>query len=436
MAPLRALITGAGIAGSSLAFWLAKQGHHVTVIERHPSLRATGLQIDLRSHGVQVLRLMGLEAAYQAKRCHETGLQFVDASGRRRAYFPVSGNNGPGSQGFTTDWEIMRGDLAQLLYEAARKQGAEFVFGQSVTAFEEAKGKVKVHFEDGSGGEFDLMVGADGQWSRMRRMMFKLPPNADGVGDGAFNSLGGLYVAYFTVPRPVQDGEEYLATLFVAPGRRGMMTRRHTAERIQVYLGGRTQSERMRSVHALRGDGVQKQKEAVAELMRDTGYPLVDEILDTLLADKNSDFYLEQLGVVKLDKWSTESKLVTLVGDAAWAPSANTGMGTTSAIVGAYVLAGEIARHCQGRDESTKKGVAAALDAYERTFRPFVDRVQKGVDQESANIWMPGSALGISIMHHLLGWASFFRLDVFAKYIMKDKVRDWELPVYEEMLKH
>ncbi|KXX74700.1 Zeaxanthin epoxidase, chloroplastic [Madurella mycetomatis] len=435
MTPLRTLIAGAGVAGSSLAFWLSKQGHHATVVERHPALRATGLQIDLRSHGVQVLRLMGLEAAYQAKRCPETGLQFVDSSGRRRAYFPVSGNSGGGSQGFTTDWEIMRGDLAQLLYEAARKQGAEFVFGQSVVRFEEVNGKVKVQFENGSGGEFDLMVGADGQWSRTRRMMFKLPPNEDGVGDGAFHSLGGLYVAYFTVPRPVQDGEEYMATLFVAPGRRGMMTRRHTAERIQVYLGGRTQSERMRSVHALRGDGVQEQKEAVAELMRGTGYPLVDEILDTLLADENSDFYLEQLGMVKLDSWSTVNKLVTLLGDAAWAPSANTGMGTTSAIVGAYVLAGEIARHCQGRDGSAGSGVAAALDAYEKAFRPFVDQVQKGVDNDSANIWMPGSAFGISIMHHLLGWASFFRLDVFAKYIMKEKVQDWKLPVYEEMLR-
>lgn len=87
MIRLNILICGAGIAGSALAFWLSKMGHNVTVIERFPCLRTTGLQIDLRGHGTEVMRRMGLEKAFRELSVKEQGLEFVDSSGRRRAYF-------------------------------------------------------------------------------------------------------------------------------------------------------------------------------------------------------------------------------------------------------------------------------------------------------------------------------------------------------------
>ena len=99
MAGLRILISGGGVSGNALAFWLSKIGHHVTVIERFPSLRDTGLQIDLRGHGIQVLRHMGLEQSYRALSPPEQGLQMVDSSGRPRAYFPAN-KSGRGVQSF------------------------------------------------------------------------------------------------------------------------------------------------------------------------------------------------------------------------------------------------------------------------------------------------------------------------------------------------
>ena len=100
MVRLKILISGGGIAGNAVAFWLSKLGHDVTVIERFPNLRATGLQIDLRGHGIEVLRPMGLEEAFRSKIVPEQGLQVVDKSGRRRAYFPAN-KSGQGPQSFT-----------------------------------------------------------------------------------------------------------------------------------------------------------------------------------------------------------------------------------------------------------------------------------------------------------------------------------------------
>ena len=90
MAQLKVLISGAGIAGNALAFWLLKLGHSVTVVERFPALRTSGLQVDLRGYGIQVLKLMGLEQAFRSKSAPEQGLQVVDKSGRRWAYFPAN----------------------------------------------------------------------------------------------------------------------------------------------------------------------------------------------------------------------------------------------------------------------------------------------------------------------------------------------------------
>ncbi|RYO98383.1 hypothetical protein DL766_000797 [Monosporascus sp. MC13-8B] len=135
MAQLKVLTVGAGIAGNSLAFWLSKLGHNVTVVERFPSLRTTGLQADLRGHRIEVPRRTGLEKAFRSLAVPEQGIQIVDSSGRPRAYFPANNKSGQGRQAFTSDFEIMRGDLCRLLYDAT-KDRSEYVFGTSVEGFE------------------------------------------------------------------------------------------------------------------------------------------------------------------------------------------------------------------------------------------------------------------------------------------------------------
>jgi 2-polyprenyl-6-methoxyphenol hydroxylase-like FAD-dependent oxidoreductase len=124
-----------------------KLGHDVTVVERFPSLRAMGLQIDLRGHGIEVMRRMGLEEAFRSKSAPEQGLQIVDKSGRRRAYFPSNkGSKGP--QNFTTDFEIMRGDLYRLIYDTT-KDRAKYIFGTSIESFEEKDSSVEIRFTNG-----------------------------------------------------------------------------------------------------------------------------------------------------------------------------------------------------------------------------------------------------------------------------------------------
>ncbi|KAF2493578.1 FAD/NAD(P)-binding domain-containing protein [Lophium mytilinum] len=419
---MKVLINGGGIAGNALAFWLSKLGHDVTVAERFPSLRATGLQIDLRGHGIEVMKRMGLEEAYHSKLAPEQGLQIVDKSGSRRAYFPAN-TTGKGPQNFTTEYEIMRGDLCRIIHDATKDRTA-YIFGTSIESFDDKDGSVEVRFTDGSTNCFDLLVGADGQGSRTRKMMLG-SDTADG-----FYPLNGVCVAYFTIPRPIQEGEGYIATQYMAPGRRGVMTRRHSPNEIQVYLGGTTDSERLKN--ARRGD-VREEKEALSEIFQGAGWQ-TDEIIKSM-KDAN-DFYCERLGLVKLESWYRGR--VALVGDAAYCPSANTGMGTTSAIVGAYILAGEIGRHCgrpsrEGpRVDGAKDGLATALMAYEQKFQPFMKQVQKGVLEDTGPDMIPSTAFGIAIMHCILGVASLFKVNV-GKWMLKENVKGWDLPEYEEM---
>lgn len=425
MPSLEILIVGGGIAGISLAFWLSKLGHSVTLIERFSSLRATGLQIDLRGHGVEVMKRMGLEADFRAKAAPENGLQIVDKTGKRRAFFPAN-KTGKGIQSFTSEWEIMRGDLCRIIH-AACEERVKWVFDTSIENMQEAGDNegVKVLFTDGKRETFDLVVGADGQGSHTRKLM--LGVNAP----EAFIPIPGSYIGYFTIRSPIKDGEEYIATTYIAPGGRSILYRRHSPHATQAYLICETSSDRLQNA---RGK-MEEEKAAIKEIFQGAGWR-TEEILKGL--EKADDFYVEHLGLVKLDAWSKGS--IALVGDAAYCPSANTGMGVTSAMVGAFVLAGEIGRHCASHSNTpnsptsttTQQDIRAALQAYEEKFRPFMDQVQKGVLENKAN--MPTSRFGIEVANCVLGIAAFFRLNVFG-WILKEDVRGWEMPEYEEMLK-
>ncbi|KAK1973815.1 hypothetical protein LZ30DRAFT_609787 [Colletotrichum cereale] len=416
MAKLKILICGGGLAGNSLAFWLAKQQHDVTVLERFPDLRLTGLQIDIRGHGVEVMKRMGLEQAFRSKAVQEQGLEFVNGTGARKAYFPTN-TSGKGVQGFTTDHEIMRGDFCQIVYDAIRGR-AKYVFGKTVHSFEHRGESVQVLFSDGEKEEFDLLVGADGQWSHTRNTM---------LGPGAPNPVTflGAYIAYFTAPLRQQEGEEYRATVYIAPNKRVLFTRRHRPDRIQAYMISQVRSERMQKA---RKNDVDEEKAALAEVFRGAGWK-AEQMLQWMEA--SDDFYCERLSTVKMASWSDGR--VALLGDAAYCPSAATGMGTTSAVVGAYVLAGEIGKHCGGRS-GTSQAMPSALHGYEQKFRPFMEQVQDGVAPESG-YWtkLPASPVGIAILNFLLGLAAFFRLDAFANLVSSEDVKGWSLPEYDGM---
>ncbi|KAI1119553.1 hypothetical protein F5Y14DRAFT_395746 [Nemania sp. NC0429] len=424
MPALRILISGGGIAGNALAFWLSRIGHDVTVVERSSGLRDTGLQLDLRGHGIEVMKRMGLQEAFQAQMAPEKGIQIVDKKGRRRGFFP---STAPGDtlQNFTSEFEIMRGTMCRVLHDAAAKHGAKFVFGTSIDVLEQKENHVEIHFADGKTDSFDLVVGADGLNSRTRKMM--VGPGAD---DG-LRPLDGMVAGYFMMPRPMQEGEECLATVFMAPGNRGLMIRRSDPDYWQVYIGCKTDA--FKSV--ARGD-VKTEKAIMTNIMRGAGWE-TENVLRAMNTD--NDFYLERMALVKLDRWSRGR--VVLVGDAAWCPTANTGMGTTSSVVGAYILAGEIAQHCgrgtakQGAKAKTGDSIADALAAYDAKFRPFMDQVQKGVGEENGFAYgLLSSSFGIFLLHLFAAVASFLGVNIGAM-MLKEQVKDWDLPDYEELLR-
>ncbi|KUI54986.1 hypothetical protein VP1G_02336 [Cytospora mali] len=419
MTQLKVLICGGGIAGNALAFWLSKLNHDVTVVERFPSLRTTGLQIDLRGAGIEVMKRMGLEEAFRARSVDEQGLKVVDSSDRTWAYFKAN-KTGKGLQSFTSDFEILRGDLCQLIHDATDDR-AKYMFGTTIVSYEEKNDCIEVLFSDGHTDRFDLLVGADGQGSRTRKLMAG-PETVDPL------HYLGLYIGYFTIPRPIQEVEGYEAKMYTAPGRRSILMRRHNPTQVQVYLqvSGKHNSGRLLKAHE---GGATEEKKAMAEIFRGAGWH-TEEILKGL--EESQDFYCERLGVVKMDSWS--SGRVVLVGDAAYCPSASTGMGTTSGIVGAYILAGEIGKHCWGT--GTKEDLPMALKAYDDRFRPFMDQVQHGI-VESAPLWQkifPSTSVGIAILNVLLAIAAVLRLNVLGRWILREGVKDWNLPDYEEMV--
>ncbi|GKU09310.1 unnamed protein product [Fusarium langsethiae] len=415
MARLKIIICGAGIASAALAFWLS-QHHDVTVIERHPDLRSTGLQIDIRGYGIEVLKRMGLEPAFRAVSVKEEGLEFVNSNGKVVAYFPAN-KTGEGLQSFTTDYEIMRGDLINLLYDNV-KDRVQFVFGTTIEDFEQLDDSVEVRLSTGQKARYDLLVGADGQWSRTRKQML-----GPGVKD-PINFLG-VYAGYFTIPRQLKNGEAYNATAYIAPGKRLLFTRRHKPDSVQVYLVGQADSER---VMAARQGGVEQEKAVLSELFRSAGWRSEELVTEM---QESEDFYCEHMGVVKLDQWTNGR--VALLGDAAYCPTATTGMGTTSSLVGSYVLAGEIQDHIN-RLGASKETVPKALNSYEQRFRPFMDTVQDGIEKDKT-YWhkMPQGPFLLMLLNIFLSIASFFRLDVLAKNIMKEDTGSWRLPEYEGM---
>lgn len=414
---MRILVAGAGIAGNTLAFWLSKLGHDITVIERHASLRTNGLQIDVRGGAISVLKWMGLDETFKSNAIPESGIQFVDSAGKRRAWFPAT----KGPQSFTAEYEIMRGDLVRLLYDAT-KHRAKYLFGTSIQRFEDKGDFLEVYLSDRTTHKFDLLIGADGQNSQTRKML---------LGSDASSGFYPLddVVAYYRIPKPVGENEEYIATIYVGTNNRSMMVRRSNPKELLVYVGAKMTDERMK--HIRRGD-INGQKEAFRNIYKSAGWK-TEELLDA--ADDSSDFYCEQIGLVKLDAW--HKGRVALVGDAAYCPSPNTGVGTTAGILGAYILAGEIGKHC-GRGGSVGDGgqrigatqLGAALRAYDAAFRPFIAHAQKGILEN--NGWgLPTSALGISLMHIMLGAASALRIDVLGKMMIKDTPKGWTVPEYQ-----
>lgn len=398
---LNVLICGGGCAGPSLAFWLARLGHRVTIIERFPVLRAGGAQIDLRAQGIQLTKRMGLIDTIRSKVVDEDGMCWVDGNGRTQATF-MANKTGKGAQTFTSEYEIMRGDLVQILYDAT-KDNVEYIFGTTVEHFEQDDDGVTVHFSNGTTSIYDIVVGADGLGSRIRKAI--LPPGVDPL-----RHLG-VYMSYWQVPTVASDNKISKATH--APGGRMVMTRTHSPVDSQAYFTIRDDSDEFRSIPKA---SIEKQKEFWTSKFKDVGW-----VTPRLIAGMQTteDFYCQELAQVRTDTWYKGR--VVLIADAAHCPSPMTGMGTTSALVGAYVLAGEISQNSENLDK--------AFANYDKKLRPFINDIQ-WLPSWTLPLALPKTKLGISLLHFVASVISFLRIvELFSRFSREDK-GGWKLPEY------
>lgn len=390
------LISGAGICGPVCAYWLSKAGFLTTIVERSPSLRTAGQQIDVRGPGLAVVKRMGLEEAIRAKTTKEKGLAIVNSNGRRVGSFPVDEKGG---MSFTSDIEILRGELVEIFYNST-KGDTEYIFGDYIAAIEDVGEKVQVKLASGGERSFDLVVGADGMNSKTRRLVF---PDASPM-----KSLG-QYTAFFTIP--LKESEGNFAEWYNAPGGRCILIRPDNAGYTRAYLS--VMSSKPAVYEKL---DVPAQKQMMRELFADAGWEAT-RVLDGM--DQADDFYMQEIAQVKMDSWSQGR--VTLIGDAGYCPSPISGMGTTLAITGAYILAGELAK-CKG---DWHKG----LSGYEGKMRPYVTKAQS-LPPGAPGLVNPQTAWGITVLNSVVRVVSMSGIATLIGKFSRPATEDKSLPTY------
>ncbi|UNO41950.1 FAD-dependent monooxygenase [Streptomyces sp. MST-110588] len=379
------LISGASVAGPALAYWLRRYGYRPTVVEVAPALRDGGFAVDFRGAAhLTVLERMGI---LDRIRQHTTGggspMTFIDTQGRELASLPAEFAAG--------ELEILRSTLSRLLYEHSAQAPTphhrpgytteatpptEYVFGDSITSMTETATGVEVTFERSAPRIFDLVIGADGLHSTVRRLAFG--PEEDFVGHLGYYVAGWDLTAGSDISdRSVGYGE---------PGRMvsvGRMPRRTTeagyhGEVFVVFASKKLAYDRR---------DPQAQKQLIAQAYAGAGWRTA-ELIDTLWEAQN--LYFDSISRVDIPTWSKGR--ITLLGDAAYGATLG-GMGTGAAIVGAYVLAGELA----AADGDHRR----AFSRYEQLMRPYVTQCQQG-GQGVGEFLAPRTAEGIETRNHML----------------------------------
>ncbi|KAI4708284.1 hypothetical protein J4E89_006906 [Alternaria sp. Ai002NY15] len=431
---LNILITGAGVCGPLLALMLQRSNplHTITILERYPSLRTGGQQIDLKAHDIPIMTKLGLLETLRPYCVHESGLEFVDRNGASLMQFGVTAAGENPGRTLTNEFEFMRGDFVRMVYEISLQEreildeqgyggSLKYVFGTTVTALspDPSTKTTTVTFSTGETYSFDLIIAADGQSSRTRRLAF-----GQETSDASFKSLN-IHAAYYNVPR--LPSENSLARIYFGPQNRMVMTRTGDRPVTQVYLfllnNREERASRMRSTYR---KPLYEQKTVWTEQYGDAGWEC-PRFLKGL--EDVKDFYATEIGQVKMPSGQLYKDRVVLLGDAGYCPSAFTGMGTTLSLIGAYVLAGELAK-C-GSD------VDAALEAYQEEMKQPVEECQELGPLVKEWRFFPESAWGVWAVGWVLWSISTMRVDKvlgwLAGWLPEGKEKRWELPEYENL---
>ncbi len=341
------LISGASIAGPTLAFWLARYGYQPTVIERAPGLRAGGNGVDVRGQAIEVAERMEIMPQIRAAAADVIGMSFVDAADRSVARIDLQAIQRKHVSG---EVEIMRGDLARILYEAT-KRDVTYIFGDSIQTLEQDDDGVTVTFEYSDSRRFDLVIGADGIHSTVRELAFGP--------ESQFVRHLGHYGAFADADPAL--GEDRWVTLYNEPGKMAGVYRsgNHAGAKATFLF-------RRREPLTYDYRDVEHHKRLLSDAFAGMSWR-VPQLLAGALADP--DFGFDALSQVRMASWS--SGRVALVGDAAYCASPVSGAGATLALVGAYRLAWELVAATGDHQ--------VAFRHYEEGHRHVVKRVQSNL---------------------------------------------------------
>jgi 2-polyprenyl-6-methoxyphenol hydroxylase-like FAD-dependent oxidoreductase len=365
------LICGASIAGPALAYWLAQRGYTPTVVERAPAPRPGGQTVDLRGAGRTVIERMGLMDRVREASLDQRGFALVNQAGRIMAR--VS-EDAFGGEGIISEIEILRGDLGQVLYESTLST-TEYLFNDTITGIKQDGEGVDVTFENAAPRRFAFVIGADGLHSVVRSLAFG--PESDYL-----RSID-CYTAWFTTPAGGDLDGWFL--MHNAPG--GLVVSVRPGRLPHENKAGL--SFRSAPIDYDRRD-VGQQKEILAQRFAGVGWE-TPRLLDSM--HDASDFFFDSMGQVRMDSWS--SGRVALLGDAGYCPTPLTGLGTSLALVGAYVLAGELA--------SSRGDHHAVFARYEEIMRPYVSNGQQ-LPPGGVGGYAPNSALAIRLRAVSMNW--------------------------------
>ncbi|KAJ5595283.1 uncharacterized protein N7459_001491 [Penicillium hispanicum] len=418
MSNLRVLVVGASIAGPTAAYWLAKAGATITVIERFPALRLGGQSVDIRTAGVAVMRKMpGMEEAVRAKNTTLEGISFVSSNGQ--SYGTIKPTGDPDQQSLVSEYEIFRGDLGQILYDLTKdNENIKYVFGEQVASMQhttEQDGPVTVEFMNGyPTTEYDLVVACDGATSRTR---------AIGLGAGVRDHIrpANSWSAYWSMKGDLLNGKK-IGQAYTAVGGRFLAIGPDPSGITRVIVMAhhpRSNYDALVPFRQAMKQGDDALKQYVFEHFKDAGWK-AQEVLKGMM--QANDFNASENVQVTVPHLS-RGRFV-MVGDAGYAAGL-TGGGTTLALTGAYLLAGEISKN--------KGNLAAALAGYEKEIKPFIKELGKAPPFLSS-IMAPQTAWGIWLRNMIFAFIAWSRIIDFVQkfsggaFSSSEKFR---LPEYE-----
>jgi 2-polyprenyl-6-methoxyphenol hydroxylase-like FAD-dependent oxidoreductase len=394
---MRIAVSGAGIAGPALAYWLHRSGHEPTLIEKAPRFRTAGYMVDFWGLGYTIAERMGvlpevLKAGYSFKE-----LRLVDDSGRRVGRLSTDVFRRKTNGRFTT---VARGDLAAAIYRTVEDR-VETLFDSDISGIEQCETGVRVTLEDGSARDFDLVVGADGLHSRVRQLAF-------GPED-QFEKQLGYRVATFEVEgyRP-RDESNYVA--HASPGRQFARIALRDDRTLLLFVF------RAPLMTTPEPSSLAERRAILHDVFAHVGWESA-RILKAM--EEVEDIYFDRVSQIRMQTWSKGR--VMLIGDAASAVSLLAGEGTGLAMTEAYVLAGELDR--------VNGDYRAAFRNHENRLRPFVEGKQKAAGR-FASSFLPKSSAGIWVRNQvtrLMRFPKIADLLISRSISLRD---DFDLPDY------